>query len=137
MNVRDEEKALAYLHGRLEAQLEAFATSWGIPITELTARLATLLLTTASRRELGANDTVSTLLRATAEGNPTVESMAMDGNSHRIARGKRAQSAIKKPSKMRAYWAAMTKEQRRAEIMRRMKKARLNANKEKRSTKPE
>lgn len=48
---RNFENAIAYLHGRIEKEIEGFAQSLGVPTEILTSRLADLLRASGARGE--------------------------------------------------------------------------------------
>lgn len=133
--------ATAYIHGRVEAQLEGFAASLGIPTRQLTERVGQLLIGTEGRSALGLQPSVRHMRREAPEAHQGTREVAVADGTHenrarvaeeaaaanvRIAkrftitdgrrkRGKAARSAQK------AYWAKMTPKQRKAEMARRMK----------------
>ena len=98
--------------GRIETQLEHFASRLGISSSELTHRLGTLLLSSASGEQVRPEDSVPTLRRASAAGNQSVRALALAGSS-----SGQTQSLI--GEKQRAYWQRMTPEQRKKEVARR------------------
>ena len=104
------ETSIAYIHGRIEAQLEAYAFGIGIPASELAARLGTLLLGTESGPVLGTHDRVPKLPSPPAARSKAVAKVALDGRTSGGA------------SKQRAYWASLSPLQRRREVRRRMQK---------------
>jgi hypothetical protein len=109
------EHTVAYIHGRIEAQLEGFAASLGLPARQLTVRVAALLLGPESGGLLGSENRVSSLPGASATADKATRTMAVAKRPYRKAR---------RPSLQRgaaAYWAAMTPSQRSKEMQRRMK----------------
>lgn len=106
------EVSIAYIHGRLEAQIEAFAQSLGIPARFLTNRLGTLLLVPEGGEVLRVADHLPVVRRKTAKRSKAVAKVAV------VSRPRsKASSSGKGP---RAYWAAMTPKQRSVEMKRRM-----------------
>jgi hypothetical protein len=102
---------LAYIHGRIEAQLEAYAQSLGLPAAQLTSRMGTLLLGTQNGEVMGPARGVPKLRSEAAKGGEAMEPMAVAGSPRRRASGS-----------SKAYWAKMTPEQRSKEMQRRTKK---------------
>lgn len=74
---------VAYIHGRIEAQIEAFADSAGIPAPELASRVGSLLCGAASGEVLGTEHRVPALPGQTAKGSKAVAKVALDGGTHR------------------------------------------------------
>jgi hypothetical protein len=105
---------VAYIHGRIEAQLEAFANSLNIPAAQLTSRVGALLLGSQGREDMGPARRVSKLRRETAAGSCTVEPVEVAGSTRGGASNRR-----KGP---KGYWAKLTPEQRSEEMRRRYKK---------------
>jgi hypothetical protein len=109
---------VAYIHGRIERELEAFAGSLAIPAVELTARVGALLL--------GAGEWASDRLPALPQGSPleagagSVAVATLEGASESHGRGSRRGSAKKrranktapdqvKTKKAKKWTAAQTK----------------------------
>lgn len=108
MNASKLETCAAYLHGRIEAQLEAFAASLNIPSYELTNRVATLLLVSPQGR---VEDPMPDMRRETTKARNSIRKVAVA----RRARKSRSQKVGKG-----GYWKSMTPAQRGAEMQRRM-----------------
>jgi len=102
---------IAYIHGRIEAQLEAFAQSLGLPTADLTGRMGSLLLYPQGGEIVGLARGVPKLRSKTAAGSKAVEPMAVVSGSRSGASGN-----------AKSYWAKMTPEQRSAEMRKRYKK---------------
>ena len=107
---REIEKAIAYIHGRTEAQLEAYASALGLPPGELASRVGALLSGAASGQVLGTDNRVPKLPSSPAERSKAVAKVEMDGRASGGA------------STQRAYWAKMSPLQRKREVRRRMQK---------------
>jgi hypothetical protein len=105
---------IAYIHGRIEAQLESFAQSLNIPSSQLASRVGALLLGAQGGEIVGPARGVSKLRREAAAGSSSVEPVEMAGGT----RGG-AQNRSKGP---KGYWAKLTPEQRSEEMRRRYKK---------------
>lgn len=112
------ENAIAYIHGRLVAELENFANSLQITSQELTTRLGTLLLAEGQ----GTFDSLPTLRGKTTQDGQTVESVALSSRPHRRAQKRPRGSKAKGPKR---YWDNMSPEQRRREMKRRVAKRQL------------
>jgi hypothetical protein len=113
-------EAIAHLHGRLEIQIEYYAAGIGITAAELSNELGSLLL-------LSSTGSVSDRMRVLREKTPGLlqGSAEMEvGSRTRKGRprkklGRPVGSKTKKMSGIKAYWNAMTEEQRKAEMKRR------------------
>ena len=103
------EVSIAYIHGRIEAQIDAFAGSLEIPPAYLASRLGSLLLGQEDGEVVGTEHHLPVMPRKTVAGGKTVAKVAVDGGTHR-------------GSTQKAYWANMTPQQRSAEWKRRFKK---------------
>jgi hypothetical protein len=110
------EVSVAYIHGRIEAQLEAFAQSLDIPAWELAGRVGALLLGAESWSVLGTEDRVPSVSGSATERSKTARKVAVDGGTHRS-------------SAQKAYWERMTPKQRRQEVRRRQRVRRVNDSK--------
>ena len=107
---------LAYIHGRIESQLEAFAASLGIAPKELAVRLAGLLLGQEGGEVLRTGNRVPALSgKAPKRGT----------SARKVAVARRTRNAAPK-TKYSAYWSRMTPEERSAEMRRRQKVAQRN-----------
>ena len=112
--VHDEVK-VAYLHGRLEAEIERFASSMGISPLELTERLVELLLPQGKR----SGHRLPVLQHDSPARRVPVAKVEVAVEPH----GSRPQDRESKPtSAIQAYWQNMTEAQRSAEMRRRMRK---------------
>lgn len=111
MNDEKVESNIAYICGRIEAQLEGFAQSLGLPPAQLTTRVATLLLSMSGGLILGPKDRVSDMPRKTTKKYKV--------RSSKVAVARRTPS--KTSAGIKAYWAKMTAEERSAEMTRRSK----------------
>jgi hypothetical protein len=123
----NDEVQVAYLHGRIEAEIERFASSMGISPLELTERLVELLLPPGKR---AGNRLPVLQSNSPARRSPVAKvEVAVEPHGRRPQnREVGATSAIKK------YWQKMTREQRSAEVRRRMKKWSPEAKKKWRKT---
>jgi hypothetical protein len=107
MHDRKIEIGAAYLHGRIEAQLEIYATSMGVPSFELTNRVAALLLTGSQ----GSTENSMPDMRGEAtETRQALRKMEMAG---RPSKGRPRKTGP------RGYWAKMTPLERKSEMRRR------------------
>jgi hypothetical protein len=105
---------IAYIHGRLEAQIEGFAASLDVSAGELAERLGELLLSGSGREGLGADDRLPKLRRKAGAGGKGVESVEVAG-------GTSSGGAHAGKGGVKGYWDAMTPKQRKAEMQRRLK----------------
>lgn len=108
-----KEKAIAYVHGRTEAQLEHYARALNIPSEELAKRIGQLL----AGQHTVSNVNASALPDLSPGGSGLdheLRQVAMDRGTH-SRRAPGSQSAANKQS----YWGKMTPEQRKAEVKRR------------------
>lgn len=106
--------SIAYIHGRLEAEVESFASSLGITSQELTRRVGILLL----GQGVGSGNSVPTVRVQTTTDSETVEQMARRSSASKRRAQKHPTHA--KPFKgVKGYWAKMTAGQRSAEMNRR------------------
>lgn len=110
--------SLAYIHGRIEAEIESFANSLQLEPKEFTYRVATLLLGDSER---SIKDRMSKLPNNTTKNNKTLGQMEMDVVTHSNRPSKTKKLKLKGSGPKR-YWASMTKEQRKAEMARRIAK---------------
>jgi hypothetical protein len=111
MRGNNHELQIAYLHGRLEVQIESAANSIGIPFHELAGRLGSLLLTSSGRQVLGAPDNMPTLRGETTGDRTTVAKVAVARRPYR-----RTQK-VKKLN----WWFKRTPEQQKAITAKRVK----------------
>lgn len=107
----------AYIHGRIEAQIEAFAETLNIPKSQLTNRLGTLLLSNPQPRD---ENSMRILRRKTAKTHKPVRKVAVDSNARKNSTRKTASRKVGRPKKKVGYWASMTPEQRSEEMKRRL-----------------
>lgn len=106
---------IAYIHGRIDQQIEIYAQSLGIPAAVLAERLATLLHPSGAR----STSSVSPLRGDTTEAREAVAAVEVAVRPH----GKKASGGVsKQKSGIQAYWASMTPAQRTAETKRRAAK---------------
>lgn len=104
--------SLGYTAARIEAHLSGIAESMGLVPTEFTSEVANLLLGKAVRTRLGNPERVSSEEVRSKTTKPRHKRKSQKKVDAR-ARRKRTRSGIA------AYWAAMTPEQRKAEMARR------------------
>ena len=125
--MRDNAKlneAIAYLHGKIEAELNYLALAAGLDARMVTARVGALLSGAWQRAESGLP-----MRMESAYGRAGASKSLADveggkqphghGAPHRAASKKRAKKLVG----IKAYWAAMTPEQRSAEMAKRLRKA--------------
>jgi hypothetical protein len=120
-------EAIAYLHGKIEAELNYLALAAGLDASMVAARVGALLCGAWQRAESGLP-----MRMESAYGRAGASKSLADveggkqphghGAPHRAASKKRSKAG-KKVSGIRAYWAAMTPEQRSAEMAKRLRKA--------------
>lgn len=80
---KDRSDYFSYIAGRVEAQIEAYAGSAGVPVADLTGWVGGFLLRKASGSLLGPVNSVSSLSETTANGNEMGSSkMALARRSH-------------------------------------------------------
>lgn len=113
-NERAIETSIAYIHGRVEAQLEGFAASLGILPFELTSRVASLLLF-GSGGEISRNQDHLPKMRGKAS------KIHQTTRPVEVARGARGNVSRKGKKITHPYWSKLTPEERKAEMTRRMK----------------
>jgi hypothetical protein len=126
MKNEQTERFIAYLHGRIEAKLEAvfnteiaaYAQISGITEQQLAARVAALLQPAQGGKKLGPVNRVSNLPSKAAKRGTSVEPLAVAGGTR-----KRSTS---QGSKMKAWWAKLSPEERAKEVRRRRRKAMTN-----------
>lgn len=104
---------IAYIHGRIEAQLESFAQSLNIPASQLTSRVGALLLGSQGGEIVGSSRGVSKLRRETSAGDSSVEPLE-------VASSTRSRASNRKKG-VKGYWAKLTPEQRSDEMKKRYK----------------
>lgn len=104
--------SIAYIHGRLDQQVEAYAQDLGIPSNELASRLASLLHAEGQRTQ----HNVSALRSEMPGLGKAVAEMESNGDAHRQPQKRQKRS---KPTGIKGYWAKMTVGQRSAEMNRR------------------
>jgi hypothetical protein len=125
--LRSIENSLAYLHGRLEAQIEAFATALGIPAIELTARMWHVLSSPPGRTILGSIDRMPDLRNPPAQGTALSRPLALDDRSRKLAARPDPSLKPKTPKKQQNnYWSKLTAAERQKEMRRRIKKRQKN-----------
>lgn len=119
---RSLEVSQARLLGRLEAQIEIFATSLGVPTIELAERMGHLLSPPAGGPLLGADDRVPHMRQAATPRDRVSRPLALAGSTHgKTPRNDRRVGG----SGVKSYWAKMTKAERAAEMKRRAKVAKV------------
>lgn len=111
---RQIEVGIAYIHGRIEAQIENFAFAIGIPARELAERVGALLLSPPGGKVLGTKNSVSSLLGPSPIKRKSPRKMAVASDSHSGLSHKGTK--ITHP-----YWSKLTPEERKAEMKRRRK----------------
>jgi hypothetical protein len=122
------ENRIAYIHGRLDQQIQGYAESLGIPTELLAERLATLLRPSGSWSE----DQVSSL-RLPTEERPTVGKVEGTGDAHGKATqggGGRVKSSYQSTGQKK-YWDKFTPEEKSTEMARRLKVRMKNKEKKK------
>jgi hypothetical protein len=130
------QKAIAHLHGRLEVQIEYYAAGIGISPAELSNELGSLLLTNStgsvSDRVRVLREKAPGLLQGSTEmevgsrtrkGRPRGKVGRPVGSKNKKPRGVHGafedRNKRKRISGIKAYWAAMTEDQRKKEMKRR------------------
>lgn len=108
----NDTKHTIYCFAHCETWLEDYAKSNQLAFHDLTERVANLLLAQTSRQISRSDDSVSSLRRETTPRNSSPRKMAMVKRSYR-------KTQLKGP---KAYWAAMSAEDRSIEMKRRMAK---------------
>jgi hypothetical protein len=76
------EVGLAYIHGRLEAQIEIFATALGVPTIELAERMGSLLSSPARGTVLGSLDPLPNVRCRSSADDPVSRPLALASGSH-------------------------------------------------------
>lgn len=116
-NVQKVETRVAYICGRFERELEAYAVDLHITSAELTQRVVEFLLPERARIE----HTMPYVPEIPAKHGKTLAKVEVAVSPH----SKRTPGGVGKnkiSSKQKAYWAKMTKKQRSAEVLRRLQK---------------
>jgi hypothetical protein len=128
-------EAIAYLHGKIEAEISFFAAAANLNARMVTARVGVLLSGTWQRAESGLPMRVESAHGRAGTGEPLADVEGGEqphgrGAQNRTATGKGAKtgkaSKVKRGKKVngiKAYWDAMTPEQRSAEMTKRLRKA--------------
>jgi hypothetical protein len=129
-NEQQLRERIAYIHGRIERELEAFAATLALPPLALTARVGALLLGV----EPGDVHHLSDVPLASGEGSGTVAEMEGAGESHGRGTRTRGQLAarsgtgsptphqVKGSVAQKKYWGDKTPEERSKEMARRRRK---------------
>ena len=130
--MRDNAKlneAIAYLHGKIEAELNYLALAAGLDARMVTARVGALLSGAGHGAESGLPMRMEPAHGRAGAGKPVADVEGRQqphghGAPHRAASKKRSKAGkAKKLVGIKAYWAAMTPEQRSAEMAKRLRKA--------------
>jgi hypothetical protein len=119
------DEAIAYIHGRLEIQIEQFSASLGIQSIVLAERLADLL-SPARQRNIHSVSIVRS--SSTGHGTPLVPLALAESTHSQLSNAEPIQTTSNAPHKMRRKakkvngggWGSMTPEQRSKEMKRRM-----------------
>jgi hypothetical protein len=124
-------EAIAYLHGKIETQLEFYSNAAGLDARMVTARMGALLSGAWQRADGGVPVRLeSSPGRGRGEAVADVEGGEQPhgrGASHRAAKGRRKGTKTGKAvSGIKAYWAAMTPEERAKEVARRQRRRHKN-----------
>lgn len=151
----DNAAQIAYIHGRIESQLEGFASSLNLPARELTQRVGALLIGLPSGEPMGFTQRVRDV-RSDAAARDEEQPLAVDGRTRPNTRwrtksgqlmtpaqrkreakrrlaaragqaGAVGQASTKPISGPKSYWARMSPEQRSREVKRRMAVAQKRA----------
>jgi hypothetical protein len=116
------EVGLAYIHGRLEAQVEIFATALGVPTIELAERMGSLLSSPARGSVLGSLDPLPNLRRGATADDPVSRPLALASGSHGQPSRKVKHQIDRGVKTTRAHnsgWEALSPEDRKREMKRR------------------
>jgi hypothetical protein len=122
-------EAIAYLHGKIEAEIGFFAAAAGLNSGMVAARVGVLLSGAWQRAESSVPMRMEPAHRRAGAGKPVADVEGSEqphghGAQHRTAKKKRSKAGKKvKPNGIKAYWDAMTPEQRSAEMTKRLRKA--------------
>jgi hypothetical protein len=118
-------EAIAYLHGRIDKEIELFAaSSLHCTATELAERLGSLLLGAGIRVE----HNVSALREETTGGSSTVAEMALASGSHSKSSGMSEDTRKRLSDLAKKRWADMTPNKR-TRLLNKMARARLKGTK--------
>jgi hypothetical protein len=116
-------EAIAYLHGKIETQLEFYSNAAGLDARMVTARVGALLSGAGHGTDGGVPVRMEPAPgRGRGEAVADVEGGEQPhgrGAPHRAAQGRKGAKAGKAVSGIKAYWAAMTPEERAKEVARR------------------
>ena len=121
-------EAIAYLHGKIEAELNYLALAAGLDARMVTARVGALLSGAGYGAESSLPMRMEPAHGRAGAGKPVADVEGRQqphgrGASHRAAKGRRkGTKAGKAVSGIKAYWTAMTPEQRSKEMARRQRK---------------
>ena len=118
-NVSSIEIAAAYLHGRHEVEIEAYAKAIKCSSTELAARIGALHLGLPTQQSVDVAE-VSSVRVQTARVGKRLRKVEKRSGAH--SDGAHKGTSTVKASKIKSYWAKMTKAQRKAEMARRVAK---------------
>jgi hypothetical protein len=122
INTNINAEAFAFIHGYLDAKVENFAEGMGIPKSVLARWVSDVLSPSRAGHDAG----VSALRGGGAEGVDELPQAQVAHGSRRHAQDPDRERAAKSRRGIKAYWARMTAEERRAEIERRMRVHRRN-----------
>jgi len=115
MNI-EYEKAIAYLHGRISAEIEYFCKSLQLPEQDITIRLGTLFFGLSSGEELRTENNLSLLRSKTTKRGEKLRSMEMANDSYN--KTQKRKSPIKRKTD---WWTRYTKAELKKEMARRSK----------------
>lgn len=112
---------ISYLHGYFEAKIEGFAKSADVPADELALRVGSVLYSASGGSVLGnRSNRVQRMSRAPASVSQGKRGeVAVGSRSRNYGASVKAPSGKRKESSIKAYWARMTPEQRKEEVIRR------------------
>ena len=111
----EQEKAIAFIHGRISVQIEDFAKILKLPERELANRLGILLLGLQSGEKIRVENNLPELRPKTTKRTKRLRKMEMVSGTHR-------NKTYKKNSSIKNWWSQFTPEQRKKIIHDRMKK---------------
>ena len=112
------ESQIAYLHGRIEHELEGFASSLGVDLKEVSTRVGAALVSSAGGQSVRGPDSLPIVRRKTTKAHKAVAKVGLRGRMSRKPQG----TVHHKKSGIRQYWDRLTPKQRREEMQRRVAK---------------
>lgn len=118
----EQEKAIAFIHGRISVQIEDFAKILKLPERELANRLGILLLGLQSGEKIRVENNLPELRPKTTKRTKRLRKMEMVSSTHRNKTYKKNSSITRRGQKSKSWWMKFTPEQRKKIMAERRKK---------------